>query len=143
MWTRLTTVLCLLGISYAPTPAQPIVADAAPQVWTFTLSAKIDGSGVFVFSDNELIYQHKHWEIPAQVLCNGQPWQDLGKSPDVWLALRGKLDLSHAWIVRRTGRDVVAMEKSKHGFNVYLADSPNGADHYSITIAIPLIDQSL
>ena len=47
------------------------------------------------------------------------------------------LSLTYAWIVQRHGRDVIALESTAKGFDLYLCDSPNGAADYSVTIAIP------
>jgi hypothetical protein len=134
-------VACFAFLSAAPDDKEP-VGDLTPRIWTITLAATVDGSGIFQFSDNELVYQHKHWQPPVGVTFNGQPWTDVTHSPDAWKTHQGQLDLSHAWIVRRTGRDILGLEKTKLGFNVFVADSPNGTDDYSITIAIPLLEQA-
>ncbi len=139
MLTRLMIVACLVTASVAANAAEPL-GDNSARAWTVTLTAVVDGSGVFHFSDNELKYQHKHWVAPANVQFNGQPWQDLSKSPEAWSAHRGKLDLSNAWVVRREGRDTIAFEKTKSGFSVFMNDSPNGGGNYSITIAIPVLE---
>ena len=132
------TVLCLtVLVQPVAGPIQERESDA-PRIWTVTLSAVIDGSGVFTFSEDSVTYAHKHWESPQYVMFNGKPWNDLNQSPAEWTRQRGNLDLPHAWIVRRDGRDVIAMEKTATGFNIYVSDSPNGGDSYSITIAIPL-----
>ena len=141
MHSRLSVLLCLAAVSAAANPTEPL-GDNSPRMWTVTLSASVDGSGVFHFTDEALTYQHKHWGRPAHVMFNGKPWQKLATSPEDWEAHRGKLDLANAWIVRREGRDTVAFEKTKTGFSVFLNDSPNGAGNYSITIAIPLLEQA-
>jgi len=112
-----------------------------PRFWTVTLSAVVDGSGVFTFTDTSATYAHKHWAPPEKVPFNGKPYADLKTSPKDWTEDRGKLDLPNAWVVTRQGRDVIAMEKTATGFNVHVSDSPNDADLYSITIAIPLREQ--
>lgn len=141
MLAHLSVLLCLVAVSaVAADPSEPL-GDNSPRMWTVTLSASVDGSGVFHFTDEALTYQHKHWGRPAHVMFNGKPWQKLATSPEDWEAHRGKLDLTHAWVVRREGRDTVAIETTKTGFSVFLNDSPNGAANYSITIAIPLLEQ--
>jgi|GEM_PF-1549519 len=137
MLARLLTVFCLVVASVAAYAVEPL-GDNSARAWTITLTAVVDGSGVFHFSDDELKYQHKHWAKPANVQFNGQPWQDLSNSPEAWKTHRGKLDLTNAWVVRRQGRDTIAFEKTKGGFSVFMNDSPNGGDNYSITIAIPV-----
>ena len=141
MLSRLSVLLCLAAVSVAANPTEPL-GDNSPRMWTVTLSASVDGSGVFHFSDEALNYKHKHWGHPGNVQFNGKPWQDLAKSPEDWEAHRGKLDLAQAWVVRREGRDTVAFEKTKTGFSVFMNDSPNGAGNYAITIAIPLLEQA-
>ena len=65
-------------------------------MWTVTLSAVVDGSGVFTFSEDSVTYTHRHWEPPKHVLFNGKPWKNLRISPKEWTLQRGKLDLSFA-----------------------------------------------
>ena len=137
MVSRLSALLCLVAVSAAANPTEPF-SNKSPQIWTVTLSASVDGSGVFHFSDDALKYKHKHWGRPKNVQLNGHPWQDLAKSPEDWQAHHGKLDLTHAWVIRREGRDTIAIETTKTGFSVFMNDSPNGVGNYSITIAIPL-----
>jgi hypothetical protein len=36
---------------------------------------------------------------------------------------------------------VIGLEKTAHGFAVFVADSPSAADDYSITIAIPMLPE--
>jgi len=103
-----------------------------------TLSAVVDGSGVFTFSEDSVTYTHRHWEPPKHVLFNGKPWENLEISPKEWTLQRGRLDLSNAWVTKRQGRDLVALERTAIGFNVYVADTPNDAAPYCLTIAIPL-----
>ncbi|MCX7411550.1 MAG: hypothetical protein NTZ32_26040 [Planctomycetales bacterium] len=141
MLSRLSILLSLVAVTAAANPTEPL-GENSPRMWTVTLSASVDGSGVFHFSDEALKYKHKHWGHPGNVQLNGKPWQDLAKSSEDWEAHRGKLDLAQAWVVRREGRDTVAFEKTKTGFSVFLNDSPNGAGNYSITIAIPLLEQT-
>ena len=47
------------------------------------------------------------------------------------------LDLTRARIANRDGRDVIALEETAGGFDLYLCDSPNGSANYEVTIAIP------
>ncbi len=141
MLTRLCVLLCLVAVSAVANSTEPL-GDNSPRMWTVTLSASVDGSGVFQFTDDTLTYKHRHWGSPANVQFNGKPWQDMAKSPEEWESHRGKLDLANAWVVRREGRDTIALEKTKTGFSVFMNDSPNGAGNYSITIAIPLVEQA-
>ena len=100
------------------------------------IAGNIDGSGRIVFTRHSVIYEHKHWDPPTDVTFDGEPW-DLARTPESWDSLGGTLDLTKAWIVKRSGRDVIALEHTADGFDLYLCDSPNGADFYEVTIAIP------
>lgn len=137
MFASLTAV-CLAVLLQPVGSPMPTRESGTSPVWTVTLSAVVDGSGVFKFSEDSVTYTHKHWEPPKHVLFNGKPWDDLKITPKEWTLQRGKLDLSNAWVIKRQGRDLVALEKTAIGFNVFLADTPNDAAPYSLTIAIPL-----
>lgn len=101
------------------------------------ITANVDGSGKFIFTPQGAHYEHMNWSPPTEVSINGKPWGDLGQTPDGWLRFGDGLDLSRAWIVKREGRDVIALEPTANGFDLYLDDSPNGSADYSVTIAIP------
>ncbi len=122
-----------------PPVSVPCFPDAPPvaAVKLLTISANVDGSGRMVFTDHEARYEHLNWSPPTHVLVDGQPWESLEKAFSDWPRIRDGLDLSRAWIVKRAGRDVIALEPTPEGFNLYLDDSPNGSADYSITIAIP------
>jgi hypothetical protein len=109
--------------------------DAQPQL--VRISANVDGSGRIVFRKGKAVYEHKHWSRPVQVYFDGTPWTDLGTTPRSWADYSDELDLTKAWLVRRKGRDAIALESTPDGFDLYLNDSPNGASHYEVTIAIP------
>ena len=82
-------------------------------------------------------YAHKHWDPPANVMFDGEPWTNLSVTPRAWRDIAGHLDLTKAWIFKRKGRDVIALEQTPDGFDLYLSDSPNGAAVYEVIIAIP------
>jgi hypothetical protein len=71
------------------------------------------------------------------VTFDGEAWTDLNQTPAGWSELSRQLNLAHARIVSRSGRDVIALEPTAEGFDLYLNDTPNGAADYSVTIAIP------
>jgi hypothetical protein len=110
-------------------------ADVQPKL--LHISALVDGSGRIVFTRHSVRYEHKHWSRPVSVMFDGEPWQNIGLTPSSWDNLAGQLDLSRAWIVKRKGRDMIALEQTPDGFDLYLCDSPNGAAPYEVTIAIP------
>ncbi|MCX7009668.1 MAG: hypothetical protein NTY53_20895 [Kiritimatiellaeota bacterium] len=103
------------------------------------ISAMIDGSCRISFTHQGVRYEHKSWAKPKDVMFDGEPWQDLDQTPPVWEKYGAKLDLSRAYIAERKGRDVIALETTPDGFDLYFADSPNGSAPYSVTIMIPMM----
>lgn len=122
------------GNTGAPGGAADVIL-AQPQL--VRIAATVDGSGHIVFTRAKATYEHKHWAPPTQVHFDGIPWLNLETTPPTWADYSSQLDLTKAWIVKRTGRDVVALEHTPDGFDLYLSDSPNEAANYEITIAIP------
>lgn len=110
---------------------------AAAQPKLLHISGIVDGSGRVVFTNKTVKYEHRHWSRPHHVLFDGEPWTKLDQTPVEWRTLGRRLNLSKAWIARRSGRDVIALEHTPDGFDLYLSDSPNGGAEYSVTIAIP------
>jgi hypothetical protein len=111
------------------------VVDAQPQL--IRIEANVDGSGRILFRKGKAVYEHKHWSPPEMVYFDGAPWTNLAATPPSWADYGARLDLTNAWIVKRKGRDVIALEPTPDGFDLYLNDSPNGAAHYEVTIAVP------
>lgn len=111
---------------------------AAEDAYTLSLTALVDGSGVFVFTDGGAKYEHKSWKPPQFVVLNDQAWDDLKITPVDWSNQRGKLDLSQAKIIKREGRDIIALEHTDGGFLLFVADAPNAAEPYAVTIRIPI-----
>lgn len=102
-----------------------------------TLSATIDGDDRFIFTRDNAWDAHGHWQPPKEVLFNGAPWEDLSQAPKEWPELAATLDLSKATVIDRKGRDIVAFETTREGFDLYFVDSQPGAAKYSVTISIP------
>lgn len=127
--------LVLNGCAHRPCCGGPPAIP--PRAEQFILAAQVDGSGRFVFSNEGVRYEHKFWQRPWNVTLNGEPWSNLGESPSYWAEFARDLDLTRAQITRRAGRDVVALERTEAGFDLYLSDTPNGDDHYTVTITIP------
>ncbi|MDA0281887.1 MAG: hypothetical protein O3B86_00915 [Planctomycetota bacterium] len=109
----------------------------AAQPKLLRISSWCDGSGKIVFASDSVRYEHRHWDVLRKVLFDGEPWTNLQQTPIAWTDLGPSLDLTRAWIVDRHGRDVIALERTADGFDLYLSDSPNGGADYSVTIAIP------
>jgi hypothetical protein len=112
--------------------------DSSAYVTLIRISAEVDGSDRFIFTSHDVKHEHKFWSHPVDVTFNGEPWTDLDHTPPGWRDLGRQLDLSRAWIVKRQGRDVIALEHTAEGFDLYLCDSPNGPAHYEVTIAVPM-----
>ena len=101
------------------------------------ITAYVDGSGRFIFTNQKVRYEHRNWEPPADVSFGGESWSNLSATPAVWRIIGGQLNLREAKIVSRKGRDIIALEHTAEGFDLYLCDSPNGGGDYEVTIAIP------
>lgn len=101
-----------------------------------TLSGTIDGSDRFIFTRDNVVNEHGRWAPPKDLLFNGAPWPDLTQPPDGWLEFAAPLDLTRAAITTRQSRDIIALEPTADGFDLYFADTQMGAGHYSVTIAI-------
>ncbi|MEK6261538.1 MAG: hypothetical protein AABP62_23310 [Planctomycetota bacterium] len=99
--------------------------------------ATVDGTGRIIVTGRTVCYERKRGGQLTQVKFDGEPWSDLDKTPPAWRDIGERLDLTRAWIVKRKGRDVIALETTPDGFDVYFCDSPGGAGDYEVTIAIP------
>lgn len=119
-----------------PWPESAPNARAAPAA-EITLTAIIDGSDRFVFAGENLWNEHLHWQGPREVMFNGKPWTDLATAPSEWAELARDLDLSQARIVTREGRDIIALEPTPDGFDLYFADTQMGSGKYTVTVSIP------
>lgn len=101
------------------------------------ITATVDGTDRLRFTRQALRYEHKAWSPLTDLTFMGDPWSDPTRTPPAWLEMVADLDLSRAWIVKRGGRDVIALEQTPDGFDLYLCDSPNGSAPYEVTIAVP------
>ena len=61
----------------------------------------------------------------------------LYEAPSGWSELAPTLDLLKAAITVRNGRDVIALEPTAEGFDLYFADTQMGSARYSVTVSIP------
>ena len=102
-----------------------------------TLTATLDGSERFIFTRDNVWNEHGRWAPPTEVFINGQPWEDLSRAPESWAEFAASLDLNKATILTRNGRDIIALEPTAEGFDLYVADTQMGAAKYSVTISIP------
>ena len=133
---QIALILMLVTVGSATEPLDD-AANVRAQPKLLRISGRIDGSGRIVFTRDRARYEHKHWGKPAKMRFDGEPWKSPERTPAAWGEIAGGLDLTRAWIVERKGRDVIALENTPDGFDLYLCDSPNGATDYAITLAIP------
>lgn len=138
LWTGLFGAGVLLGLAYGWFGVQWLQRYKASHGMTVTLSATIDGTDRFCFTPEQASNKHTTWGIPKNVLFNGVPWLDLSQPPPGWREVGNKLDLSKAAIVTRKGRDVILLEHTTNGFDVYFVDTPFGAGSYEVTVSIPM-----
>ena len=103
------------------------------------MSAIIDGSDRFIFTHDLAYDDHARWSTPKNVIFNGEPWVDLSQPPPGWAELAPGLDLNKANILTRKGRDVIALEPTPEGFDIYFAHTQMGAGQYEVTISVPRI----
>lgn len=101
------------------------------------ISAHMDGSGRFSFTPRGIVYEHMSWGPPKEVTFNEKPWLELTETPSGWTTVASQLDLTKARVIQRKGRDVVALEHTPAGFDLYFADAPNGSADYEVVISIP------
>lgn len=102
-----------------------------------TFSATIDGSDRFIFTPDNVWNDHGKWQPPQDVLFNNEPWNDFTQPPPGWPELAATLNLAGARLLKREGRDIIVLEKTTEGFDLYFADTPMGAGKYVVTVLIP------
>ena len=117
--------------------ATPVLPHATNTV-LLTITATIDGSDRFVFTHENATNEHGRWSPPQNVTFNGEPWPDLSISPANWSSWAANLDLAKAVLVDRKGRDMISLEHTADGFDLYFADTQMGAGPYEATVAIPI-----
>src|SRR5436190_17800829 len=105
-------------------------ATHVPGAAELTLTAIIDGSERFIFTRDNVWNEHGQWSPPKEVVLNGQPWEDLSHAPDGWGEFAANLDLNKAKILTRNGRDIIALEPTAEGFDLYVADTQMGSAKY-------------
>ena len=121
-----------------PHSTQEAAARPARNAAELTLSGTFDGSDRFIFTRENVVNERGRWGAPKDVLFNGVPWPDLTQPPEGWLEFAAPLDLTRAVITARQSRDIIALESTAEGFDLYFADTQMGAGQYSVTVSIPL-----
>ena len=101
------------------------------------MSAVIDGSDQVSFSRDAVKWQHHQWSRPRNVMFNGEPWPDLNDAPPNWPELAKNLDLTKAVITLREGRDLIILETTIDGFDLFFADTQMGSGPYRVTFPYP------
>ena len=144
MKTTLMIVLCsaaILASGCATSHSRCTACDSrcvqSQHVKLLRITANVDGSGRIIFTSDRVHYEHKNWAPPTDVTFDGKPWSELDRTPSGWRDFCDGLDLARARILQRDGSDVIALEQTAGGFDLYLSDSPNGSADYDVTIAIP------
>ena len=143
LWSGLFLLAVLFGFAiafllrFAQGHPDIQLATRVPGAVELTLTANIDGSERFIFTRDNVWNEHGRWAPPTEVFLNGQPWADLSQAPSGWAEFAAPLDLSKATILTRNGRDVIALEPTAEGFDLYIADTQMGSAKYSVTISIP------
>ena len=138
LWPALFLVGALIGfttLKHRGGSSAPV--DPSRGAVEITISATVDGSERFIFTRDTAWNDHGRWQAPKDVLFNDTPWEDLSQAPSGWVELAPKLDLSKATITVRNGRDIIALEPTPEGFDLYFADTQMGSAKYSVTISIP------
>ena len=125
---------------------EPVVSLTQSESGTYTtgmkqlrISATIDGSDRMIFTRQSVRHEHISWGKPTDVRFDGESWENLDETPSVWKKYAGQLDLTRAYIAERKGRDVIALETTPDGFDLYFSDAPNRAAPYEVTIMIPIV----
>ena len=137
LFTFIVAALAVGAIQASNATSAASGEERAAQPKLLRISATVDGSGHLIFTRDSLKYAHHHWSPPTNVMLDGEAWSDLDTTPPAWSDVAEHLDLTKAWIVKRAGRDVIALEHTPDGFDLYLSDSPNGSADYEVVIALP------
>ena len=90
-----------------------------------------------MFTSQSVVYEHLSWGPPKEVTFDEKPWFDLASTPSGWATIGSQLDLRKASVVQRKGRDIIALEHTPVGFDIYVSDAPNGSADYEVTVSIP------
>jgi hypothetical protein len=99
------------------------------------IKANIDGCDVLHLSQTGAKWEHRLFQWPSDVSVNGNAW-DITAQPTLSKTGLDDADFLSAKIVNRSGRDIIAMENSTRGLDIYFDDGPPGADAYEIQIAM-------
>lgn len=131
------------GADSRPSTSHPSATEAATTApaerVTIHIEATIDGSDIVTITAKGAHWEHKSWTPATDVRINNVEWdtQDRADLPsDGVLKFLSAVDFSTAKVVSRSGRDIVAMERTDDGITIYFADAPEGSGHYTIKVSL-------
>ena len=119
---------------------EPPAATTRPAARQVEIAATIDGSDELHITPRGFRWVHRHWSRPSDIRINGNGWDPQGDAE--WLPLEqsgtgllaADLRAENVTVLKRSGRDTVAVEAYDDGIVVYFADGLSGADVYSVTL---------
>ncbi|MEZ0388912.1 MAG: hypothetical protein ACAI34_17695 [Verrucomicrobium sp.] len=104
-----------------------------------SIMARIDGSERIRITTAKAEWIHKYWEVPEKVSMNGVEWDPRTalslENQGVTRFLPPDVDISTARLVQFAGRDTATLQQGDGYVEIVLADNPNGADDYNLTLA--------
>ncbi|MEO6435980.1 MAG: hypothetical protein ABIP55_09490 [Tepidisphaeraceae bacterium] len=119
---------------------EPPAATTKPAAKRLEISASIDGSDELHITAKGFRWVHKHWGWPGDIRLNGDQWDPQGDTEPLPLRhsgtglLAADLRAENVTVLKRTGRDTVAVEANDDGIIIYFADSLAGGDTYGVTL---------
>ena len=105
---------------------------------TITVSGSVDGSGVMEVDANSVSWTNVSFGTPTDLLVNGNDWNP---SADPTFGIGGAplvpSDLNNYFVSTNvlSGRDVANAQNENGHLFIDFADTPNGADNYSIQVS--------
>jgi hypothetical protein len=115
----------------------PSLASSSEEA-VFHFQGLVDGSDRILITHEGALWEHLHWGWPAgAVSVNGHLWNPSDKnylSSPVGKFLPDSFSLDSASLQITSGRDVVALERTRDGLLVCLDDTHCGASEYEFTV---------
>ncbi|MFT5683069.1 MAG: hypothetical protein ACI8RZ_003996 [Myxococcota bacterium] len=122
-------MLALFSLLIRPAAASPI---------TLEISALIDGSDVLRLDATGAWWSHRHWGMPKEVEINSLAWDPIQQphlpNDGATRFLPPHVEFDDACVLHRSGRDTLSVERNDDHILIAFADTPNSADHYSLTL---------
>lgn len=135
------SLLALVPVANAATESGENVSVSSEELYNLEITFPVDGSGKLIFTGYDIIYENISGDPPKQGTFGGEAWEEMDKkSPARWSERLGRrVDLSRVKIVARSARDVLWLEHTTEGCEVYFADTPPGEATYKFTLQLPLV----